>query len=267
MLEYLRGKASGRKLRLFACACCRRVWHLLIHDLSRKAVEVAEQFADAQVAEDERITACDGAEEVWSTLIDANESNPRYPDNKFEAAILASSVHQAAITALDPDNEWDAAIRASSVHQAAITDAAGAAASVAGGPEGEDSVLDTWYWASEAVAGVGVGSWSRFADGGACVGERAAQTDLLRDLFNLFRSVSLDPAVLTWNDATVVRLAQAVYEERQMPAGALDNTQLAVLADVLEEAGCTDANILSHCRSGGNHSRGCWVIDLLLGRS
>ncbi len=98
--------------------------------------------------------------------------------------------------------------------------------------------------------------------------ERAAQCDLLRDLFgNPFRHDSLSPAVLAWNGGIVVRLAQAAYDERQLPEGTLDNGRLAVLADALEEAGCADAAILSHCRSGGEHVRGCWVIDLLLGKS
>jgi hypothetical protein len=98
--------------------------------------------------------------------------------------------------------------------------------------------------------------------------ELAAQALLLRDIFgNPFRPITLHPAVLTWNDATVVRLAQAAYEERHMPEGTLDNGRLAVLADALEEAGCNDADILSHCRSGGEHVRGCWVVDLLLGKS
>ena len=95
-----------------------------------------------------------------------------------------------------------------------------------------------------------------------------AQCHLLRDIFgNPFRPASLAPSVLTWNDATVVRLAQATYDERHMPSGLLDNVRLAVLADALEEAGCQDQEILSHCRSGGEHIRGCWVVDLLLGRS
>ena len=92
--------------------------------------------------------------------------------------------------------------------------------------------------------------------------------DKVRDIIgNPFRPTTLDPAILTWNDATVVHLAQAAYDERQMPAGTLDNGRLAVLADALEEAGCTDADILSHCRSGGEHVRGCWVVDLVLGKS
>jgi hypothetical protein len=54
-------------------------------------------------------------------------------------------------------------------------------------------------------------------------------------------------------------LAQAIYDE-----GAFD--RLPVLADALEETGCTNADILGHCRGPGPHVRGCWVVDLLLGK-
>jgi hypothetical protein len=97
---------------------------------------------------------------------------------------------------------------------------------------------------------------------------RREQSLLLRDLFgNPLRSVTICPAVLAWNDSTVVRLAQAAYEERLLPEGTLDNGRLAVLADALEEAGCSDADILGHLRGPGPHVRGCWVIDSLLGKS
>jgi hypothetical protein len=93
--------------------------------------------------------------------------------------------------------------------------------------------------------------------------------DLLREVFgNPFRPPpTIDPAWLTWNDGTVVRLAQSAYEERHLPAGTLDNGRLAVLADALEEAGCTDADILGHLRGPGPHVRGCWPVDLCLGKS
>jgi hypothetical protein len=93
------------------------------------------------------------------------------------------------------------------------------------------------------------------------------RTALLRCLFgNPFRPVALDPGWLTWHDGAVVKLAQAAYEERELPAGHLDTARLAVLADALEDAGCTDATILDHLRGPGLHVRGCWVVDTLLGK-
>jgi hypothetical protein len=71
---------------------------------------------------------------------------------------------------------------------------------------------------------------------------------------------------LAWKDETVLKLAEAVYEDRQLPSGHLDNHRLAVLADALEDAGCTDVDIFEHCRGTGPHVRGCWVVDLLLGK-
>jgi hypothetical protein len=87
-----------------------------------------------------------------------------------------------------------------------------------------------------------------------------AQVMLLRDIFgNPFRPVSLNPAWLTGNDCTVKKIAQAIYDER-----AFD--RLPILADALEESGCTDTDILNHCRQPGEHARGCWVVDLILNK-
>jgi hypothetical protein len=99
-------------------------------------------------------------------------------------------------------------------------------------------------------------------------GERWARAKLLRDIFGPlpFRSITVSPAVLTWNDGTLPRLALVIYEDRKMPEGTLDPARLAILADALEEAGCTNQDILCHCRSGGEHVRGCWVVDLVLGK-
>jgi hypothetical protein len=97
----------------------------------------------------------------------------------------------------------------------------------------------------------------------------AAHCQVLRDLFGPlpFRAVCIDPVWLAWHGGAVVKLAQAVYEERELPSGHLDAARLAVLADILEEAGCSDPQLLGHLRGPGPHVRGCFAIDALLGRS
>jgi hypothetical protein len=95
-----------------------------------------------------------------------------------------------------------------------------------------------------------------------------ALCDILRDVFgNPFHPITLSTSWLSWNDGTVVRLAQAAYENRILPSGTPDNTRLAVLADALEEAGCADEQIWGHLRNGGDHHRGCFVLDALLSKS
>jgi hypothetical protein len=87
------------------------------------------------------------------------------------------------------------------------------------------------------------------------------QVDLLRDLVgNPFRRARLDISWLAWNDGAIHKIAQNIYDDR-----AFD--RLPLLGDALEDAGCDDADILSHCRTPGEHVRGCWVVDLLLGKS
>jgi hypothetical protein len=81
---------------------------------------------------------------------------------------------------------------------------------------------------------------------------------LLRDVFgNPFRPVSLDRARLT---SDVVALARGIYDER-----AFD--RMPILADALQDAGCTNEDVLAHCREPGEHVRGCWVVDLVLGKA
>jgi hypothetical protein len=78
-------------------------------------------------------------------------------------------------------------------------------------------------------------------------------------LGNPFRPVAFDPAWLAWNDGAVAKRAQAIYDDRGFD-------RLPLLADALEDSGCTEAEILAHCRGPGPHVRGCWVVDLLLGK-
>ena len=85
----------------------------------------------------------------------------------------------------------------------------------------------------------------------------AYEATLLRCIVgNPFRPASLDPS---WLTSTVVALAEGIYADRTFD-------RLPILADALEDAGCGHADILAHCRDGGPHARGCWVVDLVLGK-
>jgi hypothetical protein len=89
------------------------------------------------------------------------------------------------------------------------------------------------------------------------------QSGLLHDLIGPFPCHPLPPLpdeLLAWNDGTVVRLAQALYEAR-------DFSSMGLLADALLDAGCADEELLAHCRSGGEHVRGCFAVDAILGKS
>jgi hypothetical protein len=88
--------------------------------------------------------------------------------------------------------------------------------------------------------------------------ELREQAELAREIFaNPFAPPPpLPAAVRAWNDGTVVKLAQSLYDER-----AYD--RLGILADALTDAGCADDVLLSHLRSSGPHVRGCWALDLV----
>jgi hypothetical protein len=77
--------------------------------------------------------------------------------------------------------------------------------------------------------------------------------------FLLGASTQMEPSRLAWHDGLLVSMARHIYES-------CDFIDMPILADALEEAGCTDQEILAHCRSGGEHRRGCWVVDLVLGK-
>jgi hypothetical protein len=90
------------------------------------------------------------------------------------------------------------------------------------------------------------------------VAERQHQAHLIRCIFDsIYRPVVLEPA---WLSSDVVALAQGIYGDK-----AFD--RMPILADALQDAGCENEAILSHCRGDGPHVRGCWVIDALLGKA
>jgi len=191
-----------RKGRLFAVACCYRIWHLIGDQRSRAAVEAAAQYADGLVSKDQLKSA--------------------------EAVAHAASVDAFRKKGEVAGNaEWAAFFAAGSFVDLAANRASNSAFVAAG-------------------------------DGPKPGPEHAAQCHLLRCIFGPlpFRPVNLNADRLS---STVTALAQTIYQER-----AFD--RLPILADALEDAGCTSQDILSHCRQPGVHVRGCWALDLLLGK-
>jgi hypothetical protein len=201
MLEFLWGKVSDRKLRLFACAYCTAV-RATEHLGPGSAVAVAERYADGLAGNQD--------------LASERRGHP-FPDN-YSEWVLAPSAYEGAWRPVDWLTE--------ALHLMKID---------------SDALCHCPMPLDEVV-------------------ERSVL--FLRDVFgNPFRSVALDPC---WRTPTVLALAQAAYDNRTLPAGTLDPDRLAVLADALEEAGCTDAEMLGHLRGPGPHVRGCWPVDLLL---
>jgi hypothetical protein len=213
-----RGLLSERKARLFAAACCRRIWPLIRPEGYRGIVDAAERFADGRAG----------------------------PGDLRRAEHLA--YEEAGMPGRDPAR-W------------AATHAAG-----------DCVVLWPWHYPEDTTHfhAANAADQAGGPPDGRPGGEQAAQARLLRDLFGPlpFRPVALDPSLLSWHGGPAVRLATAAYEERKLPGGTLDNARLAVLADALEEAGLEDEEVLGHLREQGiAHYRGCWVLDLVLGKT
>jgi hypothetical protein len=213
MLEFLLGKSSDRKLRLFACACCRRIWPLIMEGRERRAVEVAEEYAD-QVCGRERL------QEEWD-------------------AEGVTAIGHAIDGATSTDAGWGAGWAARNVVEA---------------------VTDRNLLVLRPPTSGDVGAWAtaRLERKQASEhAERTIQATLLRDIFgNPFRAATFDPL---WRTLSVVGLTQTIYDER-----AFD--KMPELGDALERGGCRDEPMLNHCREAGEHVRGCWVVDFVLGK-
>jgi hypothetical protein len=234
MFEFVRGKVSDRKLRLYLCGGCRQIAHLFFRPESITAVEVAERFADGEASLEE----LDRAE--W----DAESPTFGYEFEKegfsysspYKMKVVPRLVEMGALpeSALS-GGEWqvEEAVRLRLLAAAALAEYCAVSS-----PSDSD-------WGFEYVSRVDwPGRW------------------LFDCVFgNPFRSVALDPAWLGWNDGCIVKLAKVIYHER-----AFSTERMGVLADALEDAGCADRFVLGHLRGPGPHVRGCFVVDLILAK-
>ncbi|VTU01204.1 Uncharacterized protein OS=Sorangium cellulosum (strain So ce56) GN=sce5710 PE=4 SV=1 [Gemmataceae bacterium] len=231
-----------RKLRLFACACSRGIWDLLTDNRSRLAVEVAEQFADGAV--------------TFEQLDDAEQPAVMFVEEVSEGAFRAA---EAVAIELDLGDEsvhgaWECAMNACSAAQAAASTSSRESKDVI------DASRSAILARCHAVSPVMLAEDSKPDLGLRERIEReqgAAHCEFISDIFgNPFRPVAFDPA---WRTSTAVAMARGMYESRDFGA-------MPILADALQDAGCDSGEVLEHCRGPGPHVRGCWVVDLVLGK-
>ncbi len=185
----------ARKVRLAFCACLRdpAVWPLLVSKSSRRAVDLAERFADHLTHAKALRTVRASAHSAWARIGPMQR-------REYVAAELAYHVCR----------------------------------------------LDRMLLQESA------GCLSHAISYGLTV-----PTAPIRDVFgNPFRPVAFSPELRT---DTAVSLARGMYESRDFGA-------MPILADALQDAGCDNEDILNHCRQPGEHVRGCWVADLVLGK-
>jgi hypothetical protein len=237
MFRHVHPWISRRKAQLLSCSCCRLVWDYLIHAQLRSAIETAERYTDGECSENEfanernAVHAIRASLEVVENWVDQDrlpiDSDPAITVMSFAASSVEAAVCGNVMVGLNHTLDW--------VHDTAVKTA----------PPSES---------------------------------RTERVQVRQDLCDLFREIVGNP-FRPWKVApdflggglvqpdgrvvpvtdTVRSLAAAIYAER-----AYD--RLPVLADAVEEAGVTDPAMLDHLRHGTAHARGCWALDLLLGK-
>jgi hypothetical protein len=201
MLEFLQGKVSDRKLRLFACAICRQLSSLVVLDEYGTGFDAAESLVDGG-RKRAAMKRCRQALDRRMVELVSDEGRRREWTAVYlgHLAICENDYRNFARYLSEVRSSWR------------------------GDP------FKTELWNSHLIA---------------------------QDIFgNPFRPVPIDP---TWLTSDVVTLTHGIYDEK-----AFD--RLPILADALQDAGCDNEAVLNHCRGDGPHVRGCWVVDLVLGK-
>lgn len=244
MLARTGGPHGHRKKRLFAVACCRRLWHAP-STAYLELLSTAERLADGQVGEGFVSEVLRNADRAWGRV----DGSPAVAGARMT---LSRTGHEAAVL---------------TVHHCIRSEMARILSAI----EGEAASHDPVVRQAKAVWDGEIGherneqlGWNEVRNVAKAAAEAVARPAILAGFAATLREVtgpSLSPKQLDarWLTPTVLALAEAIYEDR-----AFD--RMPVLADALEEAGCDNADILAHCRVDGVHVRGCWVVDLVLGK-
>jgi hypothetical protein len=243
MLEFLRGKTSDRKLRLFAVACCFHCfWYrLLDHHPLQIAAGLAARHAEG--------------------LAEAQEVR--------EVAALA---HAVAADLRERDDR-DAADLSTRRWEFLHYDAHAAAAAAEALDEPQGAASSSTYAPSNQQEGQMQVSFIRDLVGPLPFRPVTLSPSVRKwnsgTVVRLAQATCQELPVLSNSDTREWfrrRQEQAIYPRRQLPSDYLDSQRLAVLADALLDAGCDEEELIGHLRCEGPHVQGCWVVDLLLGK-
>ncbi|MGF1581070.1 MAG: hypothetical protein ACFCD0_17025 [Gemmataceae bacterium] len=233
MLRELKDYPSPRPFWLFSIECCRRIWHMLPEEPSRQAVEMAQLWVDSKASR----------KEVERAYLEAFETSLNYERFADQELRVHGYYYDAKTTSEIAARRCAANVAKLSIDVHAIWNIAYDAATAAA----RESIPDSARRATQSRV------WNSARDL-----ELANQCDIIRDIFEYpFEQVRFDPQ---WKSEDVHRIAELISEKNNF-------SQLPILADALEEAGCDEELILHHCREGLGHVRGCWVVDLILAKS
>jgi hypothetical protein len=227
MAAYLWRAGRRRKLRLFTLACIDRLRPHLTDPRSLAAVAFFEKFAEKSGAWGRRGRAAVAA------LAEEAAQELRAPAVLTPECWAESMARTAALSAVSRNDYHGAHLCGQMAAQARLGEWA-----LANGrwpPDWSDPpVMAAWHDCQREVCG------------------------LLKEVAgDPFHPATFSPA---WRTDTAVALARQMYDSRDFGA-------MPILADALQEAGCDCEDVLNHCRdAGATHVRGCWVVDLLLGK-
>jgi hypothetical protein len=249
--RYAKAAGAQRKLRLLLCAAARLGWDVMPDDRCRRAVEVAERFANGHATVKQLATARAAAGRAFDQAERAREIQERRAWAEFNRRLTAAGDEQ------DWSSRWPADLAVPFAEKLRAQFAAQVAVRATAYPVTISAVESGLMFVPDVVAPLAefaarMPEWYEVGT----ADPPDPRPDLIRDVFGYpFAPVRF---AASWRTDTVTALAEGIVAD-----GAFD--RLPILADALEEVGCDERRVLAHCRATGPHVRGCWSVDAVRG--
>ena len=247
LYSMIRGQATTRKARLLMVACCRLKADVFVDSRFNFVLETAERCADDATAEAV-------LNDVWNDYITL--SKPRTHQTGLESELGLEISVASQLTSEFPGDFTDE--ERFSTPQAAISYAL--VLSIRGQPQDvfTGGSGDAVHGCIQRVSSADTIDGNQPSHEGGEGGVQVAMANIVRDIFgNPFQQTLFDD---TWRSETIVSIASRMYETR-------DFSLINILGDALQDVGCADGAILEHCCGLSPHTRGCWLLDLILRKS